>query len=193
MNLTALSTIGAWQPSMCRLKRFVVRPAVSVAPWTGDSSLRSLRGEDTLARSAAALCKENDFMASSPPLSILDVERLLEEKKSQIEELVAKREKLQKQILDLDQQMHDAASLQGPQRRRRGKPRLANTASLRTFVLNVLKKHKKGLLASEVTEKVIAAGYQTQSNNFHNVVYQCLYHTPAIEQDPASKRYSLAK
>jgi predicted transcriptional regulator len=53
-------------------------------------------------------------MASSPPLSILDVERLLEEKKSQIEELVAKREKLQKQILDLDQQMHDAANRDSP-------------------------------------------------------------------------------
>ncbi len=132
-------------------------------------------------------------MASTPPaLSISDVERLLEEKKSHLERLVGQREQLQKRIDDLDRQMQAAVSLEGP-RRRMGRPRLSNVAPLRTVVLEVLKKNKKGLVLSELTTKVIEAGYKSQSANFQNVIYQCLYYTPEIEQDASTKRYSLKK
>jgi hypothetical protein len=125
---------------------------------------------------------------TSKPLSVADVERLLLEQKSRLEPLVAKRKELQDQLDDLDRQMYEVASFGGP-RRRRGPPRLVNTAPLRTYVLNVLKKHKKGLLLADVTEKVLAAGYQSQAQMFQNVVYQCLYHFHEIEQDPNTGRY----
>ena len=137
-------------------------------------------------------------MASTPAIqSIPDVLRLLEEKQKHLEDLLAQRDQIQRQINDIDWEIQAAATVGRPPRRPKTRsPSLArpvNTAPLRQFVIAALKKQKKGLLISELTSKILEAGYQTQSELFQNVVYQCLYKAPEIEHDPRTGRYSLKK
>jgi hypothetical protein len=103
----------------------------------------------------------------NPPISIADVERLLEEK-SYLEQLIDQRGQLRKQIDDLDRRIQAALSLERP--RHLGRPRLSNVAPLRTVVLEVLKKNNRGLVLSELTAKAIVAGYKNQLGNFENVI-----------------------
>jgi hypothetical protein len=130
--------------------------------------------------------------ASGQNQSIPDLERLLDEKRSRLEDLVRQREELRKQIDKLDQQMHDAATLKDP-KARAGKRRMSNSAPLRSVVMDILKKNKKGFRLSDLSVKVVEAGYKSHSSNFQNVVYQCLYHSSTIEQDESTGCYRLKK
>ncbi|MDB5343973.1 MAG: hypothetical protein JWP89_2350 [Schlesneria sp.] len=130
-------------------------------------------------------------MASSLPVSIADVERLLVEKTKRLESLIEQRDKLRQQIDDLDQQIQEAGNLTGDPRR--GRRRHTNTAPLRQFVLEVLQNHKSGLGIAELTAQVLAAGYKSQSHRPENVVHQCLYNTPEIQRNSQTKSYFLQK
>lgn len=56
-------------------------------------------------------------------------------------------------------------------RRTRGR----NASSLRTMILDILKKHRSGLELKEIVAKTLEAGYDTKSGNFAQVVYQQLH------------------
>jgi hypothetical protein len=114
------------------------------------------------------------------------------DKRDQLEQLIAQRERLQKQIDQLDHQIQQSTNLDNA-RLRRVKPRLSNPGPLRQFVFTALKKHKKGLTLPEIVAHVLEAGYRSQSAHFPNIVYQCLYHTPHIDHDANTRRYSLKK
>lgn len=133
-----------------------------------------------------------DAMAKgSSSLSLADLERLIHERRTQIESKLKQREQLASEIVELDEQMH--RFLTTGQFTKRSGPRLKNESPLRTVLLDVLTRNKKGLSLRDIAEKVKDSGYKTRSRNFENVVYQCLYNTDGIVHDDATGLYKMTK
>jgi hypothetical protein len=120
---------------------------------------------------------------------------MIEDRRSQVQDLFKKRDHIQKELDRLDVEIQRAANLDAPLRRRRraGRRRIKNETSLRSVVLQILGKNKKGFPLSELAEKVQEAGYKSGSQNFKNVVYQCVYHTPEIALDSATGCYRIKR
>jgi phage shock protein A len=124
---------------------------------------------------------------ASKNLSVVDLEKLLLTRKSQVDGLNKRREKLKKDLDSVEQRIsaiqgHASAS---PTRKTRHKTvkRPMNPKSLRTYATEALSKNKSGFPLAKLAEKVIAAGYKTNSANFRNVLYQCLYNAKTIVHD----------
>ena len=129
----------------------------------------------------------------TPPLSIPELERLLDSKKTSLLDLAKRREELVAQIDEIDQEIQQLADLRGIAGRSRPRKRVANTTSLRSVILELLQKNKKGFKLADLAAKVTETGYRSHSRNFTNVVYQSLYNTPEIEHDATTGCYRLKK
>ena len=134
---------------------------------------------------------------SNAQLSVAELEQLLTEKKSELGTLQKERERLQKQLVEVDQKI---ASLTGKKRRvaaggkrKRVVRRPKNVKPLHETVVDVLSPYKKGLALGELHDKIIESGYKTRSSNFKNVLYQCLYKSADIAYDASTKKYLAAK
>ena len=131
-------------------------------------------------------------------MSVADLERLLVNRRSQLDELTRKREKLQKDLALVEQKI---GILEGRQGRRGPAPgfkvrrkvlkRPRNERPLVAVVTDILSKSKKGLPLTALAEKVQATGYKSSSSNFNNVVYQCLYNADHIMHDPETGTWKL--
>ena len=127
-------------------------------------------------------------------LSVAQLEKMLSTRKSLLDTLERKRDRLRK---DLDRVERKIASIEGKRttiagnrRRRRGK-RPKNSKSLHEVVIELLAKNKKGYALSGLHDAVLATGYKTNSTNFKNVLYQCLYNSKKIMHDPKTALYRL--
>ncbi len=125
-------------------------------------------------------------------ISVAELEKILLGRKQQLEGLLHRKAELQTQLALIDQEI---AELQGNRAGNaysasaRGK--LANEKSLREYVLEILAKSKRGMKLTDLATKVLAAGYRTESNNFRNVLYQCLYNTKDVYHDESTGTYRL--
>jgi chromosome segregation ATPase len=124
-------------------------------------------------------------------LSVADLERILDERKSQLQELGKRRDQLHKELEQLDDQIQSLVGIAGRGRRRRR--RIKNEASLRDVVVEILSKNKKGFTLADLQAKVGEAGYRSASKNFRNVLYQCLYNTEGIVHDENTGCYRMEK
>lgn len=127
-------------------------------------------------------------MAAKKELNIVDLEKIIADRQTQVETLLRKRDELEQKIADIDADMQRFLKTG---RLRRRKPK--NEVPLRTVVLEALSKSKKGLSLSEVTAKVKASGYKSHAQNFKLVVYQCLYNTANIVHDDATGLYRVKR
>ncbi len=143
-------------------------------------------------------------------LTVSQLEKVLLAKKSKLEDLVVKRDKLRLELSSLDEQIRGLAGDEvagdavagedAPRRRGRPKgslnkgrrgPRAKNKQSLRGFVREELLKAKKGLTIDELITAVEANGYKSKAGKFKNVMYQCLFHGEEFQRDAESKRWVL--
>ncbi len=141
-------------------------------------------------------------------LTVAQLEKLLLAKKSKLEDLVVKRDKLRQELSSLDEQIQSLgggespapADEEGPRRRGRPKgsknkgrrgPRVKGQKSLKTLVAEELQKAKKGLTIDELIAAVQASGYKSKADKFKNVMYQCLFHGENFQRDAESKRWVL--
>jgi hypothetical protein len=122
---------------------------------------------------------------TSTDLTVADLERILNARRSALRELTKRRAKVQK---DLDKIDAEIQQLTGTTSRRRGR-RTRNARSLRLTVLDLLKKNKKGYSLADLAKLILDGGYKTASTNFRNVLYQCLYNTPGVYHDESSGTY----
>lgn len=126
-------------------------------------------------------------------MTVAQLEQALLKKKGKLETLLARRDKLQRQLDKVQRQIGGLAGRSeeggGTQRRKRRRPR--NAKSLRTIVMDLLGKSKKGLSISELRERVEQTGYRSRSKNFNNVLYQCLYNTDGIAHEKETGKYIL--
>lgn len=131
---------------------------------------------------------------SKSALNVGDLERILDERKAALQDLVKRRDAAQKTLDDLDAEIQ---GLLGPGRGlnsvRRRRRRVKNERSLRAVVLDVLKGSKSGFKLADLATKVAETGYKTTSRNFRNVLYQCLYNTESSVHDSKTGCYKLQK
>ena len=126
--------------------------------------------------------------------SVADLERILDERKSQLQELAKRRDLAQKELDKLDAEIQELMGAGGSiGRSRRRRRRVKNEKSLRAVVLELLGKNKKGFALADLSEKVSETGYRSTSRNFRNVLYQCLYNTEGIVHDDATGCYRLER
>jgi hypothetical protein len=118
------------------------------------------------------------------------IEDLRKTVESQTFALKHRRTELQSQLDEIDAAL---AKAEGGSGRRKGKPRVKNPSSLRAVVLEVLKGDRKGLTLADLADKVSATGYKSNSKNFKNVLYQCVYNTPEIQHNDSNGCYRLVK
>lgn len=139
-------------------------------------------------------------------LSIAELEALINNRKSKLTGLYEQRDRLLKQLNALDAEI---AANEGKGAAGRGRPahfsrslangkrrgviqRAINDKSLKTYVEEALAASKKGLTIGEIQETVLKNGYTTNSSNFKNTLYQCLYHnTKSFVLDKKTKNYKL--
>lgn len=122
-------------------------------------------------------------------MSVAELEQILEDRKVKAMDLGKRREELQKQLDEIDRQILEVMGDNRVIRRRRR--RLKNEMSLRSHVLELLGKSKKGYSMADLTSKIMEAGYKSSSRNFRNVLYQCLYNTEGVTFDQASGCYKM--
>jgi len=127
-------------------------------------------------------------------MSVADLEKALQSKRGKLDDLSNQRDRLRKQLESVEgkiQTLGGTPADPGKQKGGRRGKRVKNAMPLSGYVEEVLGRTKKGFTVDEVEQKVLEAGYKTNSKNFRNVVYQCLYHAENIVQDEKSGRHQL--
>ena len=141
-------------------------------------------------------------------LSIAQLQAMINSQKSKLSSLHVRREQLVKHLAAVESEIA-AAEGKSPGATR-GRPagftrtaavakrrgprvqRAQNDKALKTYVEEVLAASKKGLTIGEIQEAVLKNGYTTNSANFKNTLYQCLYHNEkAFALDKKTKSYKL--
>ena len=148
-------------------------------------------------------------------ISVADLERILDARKSLVQELGKRRDALHKELAEIQEQLQGIVGTEvklkksgakrgrppgtgkrGPGRPRGSKNRGArpkNERSLRDVISELLSKSKKGMTLEELTPKVVEAGYKSNSSNFSNMIYQNIYNSEGIVKDPETGCYSLVQ
>jgi len=134
-------------------------------------------------------------MSKAPTgFSVADLERILDERKTQLQDLAKRRDAAQKELDKIDAEIQELMGAGGSiGRYRRRRRRVKNEMSLRAVVLEILGKNKKGYTLADLSTKVTESGYRSTSRNFRNVLYQCLYNTEGVVHDDATGCYRLER
>jgi hypothetical protein len=124
--------------------------------------------------------------------TIAQLEKILVKRKARLEDLVQRRNRLQKRLCHLERQIVAIGGVipegsNGRQFRRR--PR--NGKTLIQAVSETLAQHNNGLSLRALANKVLESGYKTSSTNFPNTLYQCLYHSDKLVHDAKAHTYRL--
>ena len=127
--------------------------------------------------------------------SLAELERILDERKSQAHELGKRRDQLNKELAKIEAELQGIVGTKrkGARKGVRSGKRVKNERSLREILFDILAKTKKGCTLADLEVKVPEAGYKSSSKNFSNMIYQCLYNSEGISKDPETGCYHLAK
>ena len=124
------------------------------------------------------------------PLSLQQLERLVQLRRARLTLLVEKREHHKRQLEEIDRQIAMIGGGKVEPRPIRRRPK--NEQPLYKVLKQILQQHKRGLVLNELTDKVRESGYKTASANFPNTVYQCLYtNSDTFFFDHSDRRYHL--
>jgi chromosome segregation ATPase len=125
-------------------------------------------------------------------LSVADLQRLLDDRKSQLNDLHKQRDKLYSDLANVEQRINSLrgrGKVYGAGRGRKAAKRPKNSKSLRDVVTELLTKNKKGFTLAKLMEKVLKSGYKSNSSDFKNVLYQCLYNADEFTHDAKTGKY----
>ena len=124
--------------------------------------------------------------------SVSDLERMLKARKSELDNLIKKRDTKLKELSLIEKRIK---VLEGRKRataqktRRKSRKRAKNKLSLRSTVTDVLSKNKNGIALDPLSKRILATGYKSNSGNFKNVLYQCLYNHDEFIHDKKTGLY----
>ena len=124
--------------------------------------------------------------------SVSELEKILETRKSELAKLLKNREKLLKDLQRVEKRIKTLEGRKTTGAKRKSRKRARNAKSLRKVVTEILSRNKKGVVLDALSKKVLATGYKSNSSNFKNVLYQCLYNIDDFEHDKKSGAYRLA-
>ena len=154
-------------------------------------------------------------MASVNNMSVAELEAALSEKRGRLKDLSARRAQLQKELASVEGELEtlggDApAKSSAATGKKRGRPagsknkpksggkgaqsgkRPKNKMTMKKAVETVLADSKDGLTLSETATAVKKLGYKSKSDNFENVVYQCLYNNKKQFPKGSNGKYKVA-
>jgi hypothetical protein len=104
-------------------------------------------------------------------LSVADIQRLIQDRRRSLRKLERKRAELQRKVDRLDRQIAALGGTASRHGRSGGTgSRASNESSLADTIAQVLGQAGGPLGIADVTEKVLASGYRTNSGNFKSVV-----------------------
>jgi len=126
-------------------------------------------------------------------VTVAQLEQALARKKARLDALVKRRRTLQSQLEGVERKLEELGGRNAETVTRRRRKRSKNAQSLRDIVLGLLTKHRKGQSMAELQEAVRATGYKSQSTNFRNVMYQCLYYLRGVKHDRKTGKYVLTR
>jgi hypothetical protein len=106
--------------------------------------------------------------------SIIDLQRLLNERRSALKKLAKQRAKIQKKLDGIDREI---AGLGGSGGGGIGGARVKNTMSL-VATLEAVLKGKQAMAVGDIVDAVGARGYRSNSANFRGIVNQTLIKEP---------------
>ncbi|HEX4053905.1 MAG TPA: hypothetical protein VHX86_06540 [Tepidisphaeraceae bacterium] len=121
-------------------------------------------------------------------LSIVELERMLQNRRSRLSDLERKRSKLVRRLDAVELQI---TGLGGAGRTRGG--RVRNKLSLGDSIANILKKRGGPVRVADIAEGVLSTGYSTNSNNFRVIVNQALIKDKRFAKGDARGTYLLKK
>jgi len=131
---------------------------------------------------------------TSKELSIATLEQLLDRRKLRLSSLTRRRDQLQTDLKKLEGRIAELSGFSGGTMKsvaRRLRKRPKNAKSLSQVVTEILSKSKTGFPLAKLAQKVLASGYKSNSSNFTNVLYQCLYNDSKIVHDGKTGNYRL--
>lgn len=114
--------------------------------------------------------------ASVAEMSIESLERLISKRRRDLAKLMKKRQKIERKLEAVDQQI---VSLGGTGAARGSRAKI--DVSLAEAITGVLKKAGGALSVDEITEKVLATGYRSNSPKFRSIVNQNLGEGEAVQ------------
>src|SRR5262249_40587768 len=106
--------------------------------------------------------------------TVVELERVLRNRRLILERKIKERNRLRKALWHLEREIVAVGGPNGIPRKVRRRPK--NSKTLVVAVTDALARHKKGLSLRDLANEVLASGYKTSSTNFHNTLYQSLYH-----------------
>lgn len=125
-------------------------------------------------------------------MSVAELEKALSARRERIDSLMADRDQILRELDKVEGKIRDlGGSFSGRRAQGRRGPRAKNEKPLWGYVEDILGRSKRGVTIEELEKKVLASGYKTNSNNFRNVIYQCLYHAEEVSHDSSTGRYIL--
>lgn len=121
-------------------------------------------------------------------LSIVELERILQTRRSRLSILERKRSRLLRRLDALDSQITE---LGGAARTRGG--RVRNKLSLGDSITSVLKRRGGPLRVADIAQSVLNTGYSTNSSNFRVIVNQALIKDKRFSKGASRGTYLLKK
>ncbi|MGD0540717.1 MAG: hypothetical protein ABSB33_04270 [Tepidisphaeraceae bacterium] len=121
-------------------------------------------------------------------LSIAQLEKMLERRRSRIGSLERKRSRILRQLDVLDARI---AALGGSARTRGARPR--NKITLNEAIVAVLKKAGGAMKVADIARNALDSGYSTSSSNFRVIVNQALIKDKRFAKAGARGTYQLKK
>lgn len=107
-------------------------------------------------------------------LSICELERILEHRRSELQQLSQERAKLQKRLEEIDEHIHKLGGEEADALLRAHPPRIHNEKSLTEMIVAVLQQAPQPMRVSDIAHKTQELGYKTTSANFRGIVNQTL-------------------
>ena len=124
--------------------------------------------------------------------SVSDLVRILKSRKTELENLIKKRAKKLKELSLIERRikvLEGRKQAVGRKKRRTFRKRVKNAQSLRFTVTEVLSRIKNGIALDPLSKRILDAGHKSNSDNFKNVLYQCLYSHKEFVHDKKTGLY----
>lgn len=115
-------------------------------------------------------------------LNIAELERVLEERRSELSKLTRQRSNLEKKLSVIDRKIARVGGAGALGRRRGRGGRARNERSLTETIETVMKGSNKPMKVPDIVDSVVSTGYQSQSANFKGIVNQTLIKDKRFQQ-----------
>ena len=116
-------------------------------------------------------------------MNIAELERVLEDRRNELDKLGRQRSELEKKLNALDRQIGRIEGAGGGMGRRRGRGgRARNDVSLTEAIEGVMQKAGKPMKVPDIMNSVLSTGYHSTSANFKGIVNQTLIKDKRFQQ-----------